>query len=430
MKISKVLSAALAALAVAALCLVGPVNVPARAAQYTNCMPTTGTISGLTFSADVTQALQSLNTSNSGSTAPATDCSAAPIAGQIWLNTSTTPYQYSIYDGTSWQVIGYVNTTSHVWTPNSNSFGFRNRIYNGDFRFWIRGASGSFNATVGCTTSCQYAADRWLVNATGAGFIATQATAPATGFQFGIVLTGIASNTSAYVAQRIESTNIADQASSTDTLQANIFCSTGQTVKWAAYYPSATDNYTTSTLGPTGTWTVTTSAATYSASLPLSSGAAAGLEIRIYPQNGGAFTSGSCTITGVQLEPGSVTTAFERLPFDVEQRLMTRYCQSTYDYNVAPGTATRNNMVMIFPPQAAGGAGALNFPSPLRTVPTIFNQYDGVGNLGRVSVFYSSVWTDNYSTFTAYPTSKGVIFTSSAAAAGAFMTHYLACAEL
>ena len=80
--------------------------------------------------------------------------------------------------------------------------------------------------------------------------------------------------------------------------------------------------------------------------------------------------------------------------------------------------------------QAAGGAGALNFPSPLRTVPTIFNQYDGVGNLGRVSFLYSATWTDNYSTFTAYPSSKGVTFTSSANAGAAFMTHYLACAEL
>ena len=433
MKIWRLISSALVALGLAALCLIAPVGSPALAAQYTNCMPTTGTISGLTFSTDVTQALQSLNSSNLGSTAPATDCSLAPIAGQIWLNTSTSPYQYEIYDGASWQIIGYINATSHLWTPNGiSAFGFRNRIYNGDFRFWTRGVN-TFGSSVGCTTVCTYSADRWFVNATGAAITSSQASLPVTGFQYGITLTGATSNTSAYVAQRIESMNIFDQASQNDTLQASVFCSTAQSVKWAVYYPTATDNYTSESAGPSGTWSVTTSAATFTAAVSVPSGATNGLEIRFYPQAGSSFTSGSCTITGVQLESGTSATAFERLPFDVEQKQMTRYCISSYDYNVTPGTSTRLGLVAIAGYSTASGSGAqLMFNGTLRGAPTIFIYWDGAGNSVAVSYYVSSAWSDNHVFIgsTLASSSKGVLFSLNAAMSAPVMMQYLACDEL
>jgi hypothetical protein len=90
---------------------------PAVAAQGSGCMPTTGTVSGLTFAQDVNSAIAALISSNSGASAPATDCSAAAVKGQVWLDTSSTPNVLKQYDGTSWVVLGAVDATNHLWSP-------------------------------------------------------------------------------------------------------------------------------------------------------------------------------------------------------------------------------------------------------------------------------------------------------------------------
>ena len=91
----------------------------AQASQGTGCLPTTGTLSGLTLVQDMNAALAALISSNSGSAAPTTDCTAAPIPGQLWLDTSVTPPRIRIYSGATggWQVLGYPDSTNGVWTP-------------------------------------------------------------------------------------------------------------------------------------------------------------------------------------------------------------------------------------------------------------------------------------------------------------------------
>lgn len=98
----------------------------ADAAQGSGCMPTTGIFSGLVFSQDVTAGLAALISTNSGSTAPATDCTGVPVLGQYWLNTGTSPYQLEIYDGASWLILGTVNPSTHVWTPVSTTVAIAN----------------------------------------------------------------------------------------------------------------------------------------------------------------------------------------------------------------------------------------------------------------------------------------------------------------
>lgn len=89
-----------------------------HAAQGSGCMPTTGTVSGLTFAQDVNAAIAALISSNSGSSAPATDCSTVPIKGQVWLDTSVTPNVLKQFDGTgNWVVIGALDATNHLWSP-------------------------------------------------------------------------------------------------------------------------------------------------------------------------------------------------------------------------------------------------------------------------------------------------------------------------
>jgi len=90
-------------------------SAPAWAAQGTGCMPTTGTVSGLTLSQNINAAIAALISSNSGSSAPATDCTAVAIQGQIWLDTTASQKVLKIYDGASWVVMGTVDPTNHLW---------------------------------------------------------------------------------------------------------------------------------------------------------------------------------------------------------------------------------------------------------------------------------------------------------------------------
>jgi hypothetical protein len=85
------------------------------AAQGSGCMPTTGTISGLVFAQDVNAAIAALISSNSGASAPATDCTATAVKGQVWLDTSTTPNIVKQYDGSNWTIVGYLDASNHLF---------------------------------------------------------------------------------------------------------------------------------------------------------------------------------------------------------------------------------------------------------------------------------------------------------------------------
>lgn len=99
-----------------ALLLLAP--APALAAQGTGCMPTTGIVSGAAFAADVNSGIAALISTNSGGSAPTTDCSLASIVGQQWLDTSSggTP-AWRMYDGVAWLPTGWMDTANHIWTP-------------------------------------------------------------------------------------------------------------------------------------------------------------------------------------------------------------------------------------------------------------------------------------------------------------------------
>lgn len=92
-------------------------NSVALAAQGSGCMPTTGTVSGLSFAQLVNQAFAAIISSNSGASPPTTDCTAAPVKGQIWLDTSVTPNVEKRYDGNSWVTVGAIDSTNHLWAP-------------------------------------------------------------------------------------------------------------------------------------------------------------------------------------------------------------------------------------------------------------------------------------------------------------------------
>lgn len=90
---------------------------PVFAAQGSGCMPTTGQVSGLTMAQKINDAIAAITSAFSGASAPATDCSAAPAKGQFWVNTSQSPNLLQQYDGTSWIVLGAIDSANHLWSP-------------------------------------------------------------------------------------------------------------------------------------------------------------------------------------------------------------------------------------------------------------------------------------------------------------------------
>ena len=195
----------------------------------------------------------------------------------------------------------------------------RNRVINGDMRVNQRAASYS---------AYGYTLDRWLLNGTGTAPTVTQVTGPA-GFKNALRITGVAGNTQTSIQQRIESANIADLAGGACAHQFVLQASSAQTVKWELYYPTALDNFAANTLISSGTWSVTTSPQKFTASASgLPSQVTNGLLLVIYPNNAGAFTSGTLDITGVQLEPGTIPSAFEFIDIGEQQRRCYRYLPS------------------------------------------------------------------------------------------------------
>ena len=87
------------------------------ASQGSGCMPTTGTVSGLSFAQLINSAIAALISSNSGASAPATDCTVVSVKGQIWLDTSITPNILKQYDGTQWSVLGALDASNRLWAP-------------------------------------------------------------------------------------------------------------------------------------------------------------------------------------------------------------------------------------------------------------------------------------------------------------------------
>ena len=89
----------------------------AFASQNTLSSPTTGTVSGLQLTTNYNNALDSLNTCNSGGSAPTNQLTGSPSLGNCWINTTSNYNAVNFYDGASWVTVGYIDATNHVFTP-------------------------------------------------------------------------------------------------------------------------------------------------------------------------------------------------------------------------------------------------------------------------------------------------------------------------
>jgi hypothetical protein len=80
-------------------------------------VPTSGTLSGLSLVQDINNANDSLNTCNSGGSAPANQLSGSPSNSNCWDDTSTANWiKHKIYMGGSWVVTAYYDLTNSLYT--------------------------------------------------------------------------------------------------------------------------------------------------------------------------------------------------------------------------------------------------------------------------------------------------------------------------
>ena len=237
--------------------------------------------------------------------------------------------------------------------------GYRNRIINGSMGIAQRGTSFSSPA------SGSYTVDRWWLYATGTTVASVAQVAGPTGYRYATQITGAAGNTQTALVQRIESYNCSDLSGQTITIQANISVSSAQTINWNLQYPSAQDNWSSTTAFASGTWSATTTATTFTATITgLPSNVTNGMQLQFAPQNGGAFTSGTITITGVQLELGSVATPFEVRSVGTELALCQRYYYNMQAQSIYAlfGSGFNNS--------TSQASVIVNIPVPMRVTPT------------------------------------------------------------
>lgn len=248
---------------------------------------------------------------------------------------------------------------------SASSFGFKNRIINGQMQIAQRATSATI--TAGSTIAAGYSTvDRFYVYCTGANVTAAQV-AGSGATKNRLQITGAASVTAVGIGQRIEQLNSYDMAGSTATLSVDISNSLLTTVTWTAYYANTTDTFgtlasPTRTQIATGTFTVTSTLTRYSTQISIPAAATTGIEVVFTV---GAQTSGTWVIGNVQLEKSSIATSFDVRPYGTELSLCQRYFYKTNQSNTAQVgglNGTFRNTTTV--------AGVAIFPVTMRSAPT------------------------------------------------------------
>jgi hypothetical protein len=210
-------------------------------------------------------------------------------------------------------------TTAKMNDEVENLFSFRNRIINGDMRIWQRGTSFS--------GSTQFTADRFVVNSS-TGTVTRDTDVPS-GQGFTYSMKQVSSNQAFCFLQPVEliTTGQAGEFSVGSTWTFSFWMkgsgsgSIGLGLDFRDEGISATNLAsvaTGTTINYTSTWTRFSYTFTITGT---PNGTNTSLSCILF-QSG---QTGSLWATGFQLEPGSITSPFERRPFGVELALCQRY---------------------------------------------------------------------------------------------------------
>ena len=377
------------------------------------------------------------------------DPNSAPITAKGDLYTySTVPARLAVGNDGETLVADSSQTTGLAYREDYAAG--KNKIINGDFRFNQRG----FTST---TTAGTYGQDRFLLGAADGTVTYTPQTfttgaAPVAGYEgtnfAQIVTTGQTLTTAnASLQQRIES--VRTLASQTATISFYAKANTGTpniVVNLAQNFGSGGSPSATVTTAGTAQ-AITTSWARYSftIALPSISGKTLGttndgyLGVQIYVSGGSTsaaptvgIQSNTFQIWGVQVEDGSVATAFNTATGTIQGELAAcqRYYQKTYNTDVNPATNTNVGMAGFVATAADRGAVGLRFPVNMRTTPTV-TIYSETGTSGAISnIAGTNVGSSAQSTGTGMSGFRDLYATSGLTVGASFFFHYVASAEL
>jgi len=251
---------------------------------------------------------------------------------------------------------------------DGGSFGFRNKLINGDMRIDQRSAGAVYTSTVNIANygSC----DRWLTYSQGSNITAQRVAGNSFGIPFpyaAIRLTGAASNTNANINQRIEAANCYDLAGQTVTVSFRVVSSTTLTNCYIGGYTATTIdtwNGTEITYAPGVKYFTSTTTPTVITHTFVMPNVLNGYEFIIGVggiAGGGLLAGQTIDITGVQLEVGPTATPFECRPIGTELALCQRYYQKLQTPLQFNGSTYGGAIV----------AGSIMFTTTMRAVPTL-----------------------------------------------------------
>lgn len=243
--------------------------------------------------------------------ATAYDVALNPLGGNVGIGTSAPTQRLSV-DG---------NATFTGTAVMASSF-LRNRIINGQQQVDQRNAGASASVASGAAV---YTTDRNGVYNGGPNTITVQRVTGAAGFQNALRVTGSASNVGVSWFHRIEAGNSFDLASVSVTFSAWVWASTSRNVTPSISTPNSFENFASQTTGGSTTWAVTTTPTRFLWTFTMPANAVNGAEIAI--ALGVLLAGETVTLTGAQLEVGTVATPFERRQLGHELELCQRYFQ-------------------------------------------------------------------------------------------------------
>jgi len=248
-------------------------------------------------------------------------------------------------------------STGVSWAGPSVAAG-KNLLINGNYDFWQRG-TGAFTTTFG------YTADRWLILYGTSPSVSQSTDTPDISSIYSLSMSGSNYPT---IGQRIESKNAAFLYNKPITIsfwvKQTIGAGTGS-IGIQLQFPTASDNYASTTGLVSNTVTATsgwTFVSTTFAASQLTSTVANGLQMQIYANSSG---SSAFQINRVQLEIGSVATAFSRAGGTLQGELAA--CQRYYYSHVSGDAKSIANSAYYASNQVYG---TLQFPVTMRVSPT------------------------------------------------------------
>ena len=297
-----------------------------------------------------------------------------------------------------------VDFTNNIDAPNT--FGFKNRIINGQMQVAQYGTSTSVSAN-----ASGYSCDRFRCDApVGQGITSAQVTASLSGFQNALQYTAGTASTNAVdnseIIQFIEGYNVSDLQFGTanaQTITLSFWAKSSLTGTFGFILENGASNrqyVTTYSLPTANTWTYITKTIVgdTSGTWLYTNGRGIGIrwDMGVGTTNSTAATNAwgassavgvtsttkltqttgaTFTITGVQLEKGTQATSFDFRDYGRELYLCQRYYfQSTFDNNNAPistsaywTTSTSIELIVIFPQEMRS--------APSISVPTVGSLY-------------------------------------------------------